>query len=112
MSHVLDKFGEYIVPTGLFNKIRKSHNLGQQFVPSHTPKLDEEHKMRLDVGDVKDSTKTAYQQVNKEAKTESLKKFRKKRTSPAKLATMTFKTDWVPEDEEAAFKEAWKSAKE
>ena len=107
MSRPLKAFREAMLKENLFRKVFSKHTPGKRIAPPQSGDNDARLQLRLDAGEVIDGKKKIYLQVNSQAKSEVLKKFKKKHGTHANLATATIDENTPKKDQEKVFNEFW-----
>lgn len=107
MSKVLKQFEEAIFKGGLYKKLFQKQTPGKRIAPAPAKDNDAKFQLRLDAGESIDGMKNVYLQVNSQAKSDSLAKFRKKNGTDGNLASAQIDENTPPESQEEVARKWW-----
>ncbi|KAK5093857.1 hypothetical protein PMZ80_003075 [Knufia obscura] len=109
MSKALRNFKKLVDSENQAAKIWQQHSAGSRVLPAKNTTNDAKYQLRLDAGETKNGKKRIYLQVNSKATNEKLKKFVKKNTSHAVLASIDVDASEPVNKQKAAFEAAWEA---
>ena len=86
MSKALKDFKKLMLSEGQVTKLWQNHIPGSRITPTKSGDNDKTWQLRLDAGEVKDSKKRIYLQINSKATNQKLKAWAKKNSTHENLA--------------------------
>lgn len=107
MSKVLKQFEEAIFKGGLYKKLFQKQTPGKRIAPIQAKDNDSRYQLRLDAGESKEGKKNVYLQVNSQAKSDALTKFRQKKGTHANLASGLIDENTPVESQEEVARKFW-----